>query len=145
MGPEMLVETGMPALLEEIYVQIAETAPCIHKNTSGYSNSTIGKRPAHWQGKKLFDARKAKKKRGRRRAFSHRPEGSILVVVFVHAFFDAVQRGDDDGREVRENSDDSDKALHRAVHHVPEKLSQHDILLVTCPGKSYVELFTTIF
>ena len=66
------------------------------------------------------------------------------MVVFVHAFLDAVQRGDDDGREVRENSDDSDEALHRAVHHVPEKLSQHDILLVTCPGKSYVELFTTI-
>lgn len=66
------------------------------------------------------------------------------MMVFLHAFLDAIYRSNDNGREIRENSYDSDETLHRTVHHVPKKLTHHDFLLVTCPSDSYVELFTTI-
>lgn len=52
------------------------------------------------------------------------------MVVFVHALFDAVQGGNDDGREIRENSGHSDETFNRAVQHIAKKFSQHDILLV---------------
>jgi hypothetical protein len=101
---------------------------------------TIGKREVYWQGRMGIGHKKSAVKA----ALKKSSKEAILMMAFLHAFLDAVNRGDDYGRKIRKNPDDPDEALHRTVQHVPKKLTQHDSLLVTCPRNSYVELFTTI-